>query len=140
MRKEKDVSASNRAARSGSTDVDLFLDALDHPLKLEIQALRRIILGVDPAIAESIKWNAPSFATREHFATFQLRAQDCIRIVLHLGARTRDAPARLAVDDPTSMLSWASGNRALVAFSTMSEVTSRQKAFEYILHQWIAYV
>ncbi|HEU5088895.1 MAG TPA: DUF1801 domain-containing protein [Roseiflexaceae bacterium] len=134
------MSASNRATRSASTDVDQFLDALDHPLKPEMQALRRIILGVDPAIAESIKWNAPSFATREHFATFQLRAQDCIRIVLHLGARTRDAPARLVIDDPAGMLSWASGNRALVAFSAMSEVTSRQKAFEHILRQWISYV
>ena len=65
--------------------VEAFLAALDHPFKQEVLALRQIILGADPGIAEGIKWNAPSFRTSEWFATFQLRARDCVQVILHLG-------------------------------------------------------
>jgi len=50
--------------RTDSTDaVDEFMKTLEHPFKSEIEMLRRAILAVDPAVAEGIKWNSPSFRT-----------------------------------------------------------------------------
>ena len=49
--------------------VDDFMRALKHPLKKEIEAVRRIILSVSPDIQKGIKWNAPSFRTTDYFAT-----------------------------------------------------------------------
>lgn len=36
------------------------MNALDHPRKPEIAALRALIRGLDPALNEGVKWNAPS--------------------------------------------------------------------------------
>ncbi len=52
-------------------NVQGFLDKLDHPRKPEMIRLREVLLAIDPAIGEKIKWNAPSFRTREHFATMR---------------------------------------------------------------------
>ncbi|MEP6763256.1 MAG: DUF1801 domain-containing protein [Gemmatimonadaceae bacterium] len=75
-------------------DVEMFLRDLDHPQKPAILLLRKIILSADKEISESIKWNAPSFATTEYFATFNLRAKQRVQIVMHLGARKRRRRAR----------------------------------------------
>jgi hypothetical protein len=64
---------------------------------------------------EDIKWNARSFRTSEHFATFHLRAQG--------GAKARDsAVSGIAVDDPESMLEWLAKDRAAVTFRDPNDV------------------
>jgi hypothetical protein len=126
---------------SGSTDVDAFLAALDHPHKDEILAIRRIILDADPAIAEGIKWNAPSFRTSEWFATFHLRAKEGVQVILHLGAKKREnANPRAAVADPESMLEWLADDRASITFRDMHEVNSRGPAFAALVREWIGEV
>ena len=64
--------------------VDEFLDKLDHPFKLEVQAIREIIKGVNTTITEQIKWNAPSFSYKgEYLVTFNLRATRHVHLVFH---------------------------------------------------------
>ncbi|HEX6368911.1 MAG TPA: DUF1801 domain-containing protein [Longimicrobium sp.] len=129
-----------RAAAAGE-DVEAFLDALDHPHKPEIRALRRIILGADAGIAEGIKWNAPSFRTSEWFATFHLRARDGVRIILHFGAKVRDrAGARAAIADPESILTWLADDRASATFRDLREVEAKQPAFAAVVREWIRHV
>jgi hypothetical protein len=126
---------------SGSSDVDAFLAALDHPHKPEILALRRIILDADPAIAEGIKWNAPSFRTSEWFATFHLRAKDGLRVILHLGAKKReDANPRASVADPESLLEWLANDRASIRFRDVHEVNARAAALAELVREWIGEV
>jgi hypothetical protein len=43
-----------------------------HPSCDAINRARQIIRDVVPSAVESVKWNAPSFSTGEHFATFFL--------------------------------------------------------------------
>lgn len=127
--------------KNTAATVETFLAALQHPLKPEIEALRRIILGCDPTIGEGIKWNAPSFCTSEHFATFHLRAPDKVQIILHLGAKKR-APAQLntTIADPDAMLTWLGQDRATVEFSTMAEITAKRAALTDIIRQWLQHV
>jgi len=73
--KDSSPKPTKRSA-SAPENVEAFLASLDHPFKPEILALRQVILGADPSIAEGIKWNAPSFRTSEYFATMHLRAKD----------------------------------------------------------------
>ncbi|MEW5930170.1 MAG: DUF1801 domain-containing protein [Gemmatimonadota bacterium] len=120
-------------------DVESFLAALDHPRKPEILALRRVILGADPAIAEGIKWNAPSFRTSEWFATFHLRAKDGVQVILHLGAKKRDAPAP-ATADPESLLERLGADRASVKFRGLADVEARGPAFAAVVREWIQHV
>ena len=124
-----------------SPSVDDFMATLDHPLKREVQALREIVLGAAPGAAEGVKWNAPSFSTTEHFATFNLRPRDRVQLVLHRGAKVRDGDgARLPVDDPSGLLDWRSGDRALVEFRDMAEVDAGRAALTDLVRQWVEHV
>jgi len=64
--------------------VSEFMEKLDHPFKVEVQALRDIIKSVHKDIIEEIKWNAPSFSYHEEYlVTFNLREKKRIHLVFH---------------------------------------------------------
>lgn len=123
-------------------DVDALLAALDHPHLAEIRALRRIVLGADPRIAEGVKWNAPSFRTSEWFATFHLRARDGVQVILHFGAKARaDVRAGgVAIADPGALLEWLATDRASVRFRDLADVEEKRPAFEAVVRGWIEHV
>ena len=132
-------SARPKSSSAVPASVEAFLAALDHPHKPEILALRRIILDVDPGIREGIKWNAPSFSTSEHFATFHLRAKDGMQIILHLGAKVRaSATTGVVIADPSALLEWLARDRAAVKFRDLRDIEARGAAFSAVLRQWIA--
>lgn len=63
--------------------VDAYMASLDHPMKAQVQALRKAILAVDSRITEQVKWNAPSFRTeRDYIVTFNL-SDPTLRLVFH---------------------------------------------------------
>jgi hypothetical protein len=69
----KSKQPSHTTAADTTSAVDEFMRTLDHPFKKAIEAIRSSMLAADRAIAEGIKWNAPSFRTSEYFATTNLR-------------------------------------------------------------------
>lgn len=129
---------AGRARGRAADDVDAFMERLEHPRKAEIALLRAIILGADPRIREGVKWNAPSFALDDHFATFKLRPPETVQLVLHTGAKARAAPAAMAIDGPLGLLTWAAPDRCLARFTGLDDVRAKREAFVAILRQWIA--
>lgn len=124
-----------------SQAVDAFLENLDHPGMAELQAIRSAILGADPAIAEGVKWNAPSFRTTEYFATTSLREKAGIGIILHLGAKVRDLdPEGLRIEDPEGLLRWLAKDRARVVFKDLGDFKAKRAAFVDLIRQWVAHV
>jgi hypothetical protein len=122
-------------------EVDVFFAKLRHPHADAFKALRTIILGADPRIAEGIKWSVPSFRTSEYFATFHLRTQRGVGVILHFGAKKRlDLTARTAIKDPTTMLAWLADDRAVVAFADLKDVQAKSQAFASLIRQWIGHV
>ncbi|HVK07270.1 MAG TPA: DUF1801 domain-containing protein [Gemmataceae bacterium] len=120
--------------------VDAFLKDLDHPLKAEIEAVRRTILGADPAIREGIKWNAPSFRTTEWFATLNLR-QDRVWLILHLGAKKKAAATTpVEIADPAGLLEWLASDRAVVKFADANDVRAKRTALANFVKAWIKVV
>ena len=108
--------ASNADRQPGAgpngLEVDRFLADLEHPCKNVIEALRRLILSVDPAIGEAIQWNAPSFHTTQHFATMHLRAKQGIALILHFGAKKNDiSTTGVAIRSPGSAEMAGQGSR-----------------------------
>lgn len=130
---------STASPRDGEA-VEALLERLDHPLKPAVLALRQIVRAADPRIGEEVKWNAPSFFTAEHFATFNLRAKDRVQLVLHRGAKPREAAERLAVADPAGLLSWKSNDRAVAEFRDLADVEARRDALTAIVRSWIEHV
>lgn len=124
-----------------SAAVDEFISRLDHPFKAEIQTIRSTILGVDRAIAEGIKWNAPSFRTQEYFATTNLREKAGVGVILHLGAKARElGPDGVSISDPEQLLRWLARDRAMIVFRDMQDFVAKKIAFERVVQQWITHV
>lgn len=128
-----------RKVAAKELDVARFLEALEHPMKAEIEDLRKLILAADRSIQEGIKWNAPSFRTTEYFATFHLRPRDRVTLILHLGAAVRKEPG-IAIDDPGELLEWLGKDRARVTFHDRAEIRAKRKALQSLLRRWIAHV
>lgn len=94
-----------------------------------------------PDVREGVKWNAPSFATTDHFATFHLRARAGVQVVLHLGAKPRqDAGLRNGVADPAGLLEWRGPDRATVSFRDLADVDGKAAAFAEVIRQWVTFV
>ena len=112
---------------------------LVHPHKEAIQALRRIVLGIDSSILEGVKWNAPSFRTHEYFATTHLRAKNGIGLVLHLGAKARGDQA-IRIDDADRMLAWLADDRAMLSFGGVEDLRAKAGALRDLVRQWLRFV
>lgn len=131
---------TGRCIVAKAQDVESYMETLEYPLIDGVEALREIIPAIDSRIVESIKWNAPSYAIGDHFATLNLHRQDSIQVVLHGGAKPRADLGSLRIDDPSGMLSWAAPDRANVEFASVEDISARRLEFEAILRQWIAQV
>lgn len=114
-----------------------FLADLDHPHKAGIEALRSMILGLDEHIVEAVKWNAPSFALKEHFATFKLYPPKCIQLVLHTGAKAKSNTKTFDVEDPDHLLKWPATDRCVLSLASSEALEARRASVQKILEQWI---
>jgi hypothetical protein len=122
--------------RKKVTDVETYMRAVEQPRKNEMQALRRIILGVNPKITEEIKWNAPSFALDEHFVTFNAWAKDCVQLIFHHGPKKSTSTGH-PIEDPDGQLEWLAAGRASMQFCGMKDVRAKKAALQSIVRQWI---
>ena len=128
-------------AKSAQTDVAAYLRGVEHPLKKEIEATRRIILAVSPVISEGIKWNVPSFRTeKEWFATFNVRAKDSVQLIFHLGAKRRPDLKAFKLADPNGFMKWLGKDRAMVTLGAGRDIPANRKALEAFVRAWIKYV
>ena len=125
----------------GDEDVTAYMATLQHPLKAEITSVLALIRNADPAIVAGIKWNAPSFRLTEWFATLNVRSQDAVQIILHLGAKSRDdVTVREAIADPQNLMRWLGKDRALVSFRDAAAIKAGGAAFQTLLRQWITHL
>ena len=142
---KKSVAEKPKAARPKAPsrplpdDASAFLAALDHPLKADIAAVRKLILGADPAITDGVKWNSLSFRHTDWFATVNLRSKDVIQLVMHTGAKAKDNP-KLKIPDENSLLVWLAKDRALATLGAGKTLKANAKAFEAIVKAWVKYV
>jgi hypothetical protein len=67
-------------------EVTAFLDALEHPLKDAILAVRSTILEADDRMAESIKWKSPTFVYKGNLASIDPKAKKHVTVLFHSGA------------------------------------------------------
>jgi hypothetical protein len=139
--KPKKAAAKQAVAKPSAKrdDVDALVRDLDHPLKADINAVRKIVLGADPSISEGIKWNSVSFRRSDWFATVNLRSKDVIQLVFHTGAKVKDNP-QLKISDPSGLILWLAKDRCLVTLGAGKTLKSNAKAFEAIVKAWLKYV
>ncbi len=145
----KKSGAAGAGSEAGGSQTDPavveFLRELDHPMKKEIEAVRKIILGASPEIREGIKWNSPSFRTTEYFATLNLRGRGGkaaqLWLILHTGAKgSAKAKDGMTVADPKGILEWLGKDRAVVKFEDAGDVRAKKGALEGVIREWVRWV
>ncbi len=115
---------------SGTDAVNEYMRALDHPLKAEIEAVRAIIMGANPKVAERVKWNAPSFYYRDDIAAFHVRPTDYVHVVFvfHRGKM---------IDDGLGVLEGDYKDRRMAKFRDMREIEAKRDALVRIINTWV---
>ncbi|MFY7908251.1 MAG: DUF1801 domain-containing protein [Emticicia sp.] len=104
--------------------VTAYMEALEHPLKAEIEALRVIIKETDARILERIKWNAPSYYCKEDFLTFNHRMQDKVHLIFHNDAIPKVSSAILEGDYK---------DRRMVYFKDMTDVLAKKTELQRVI-------
>ncbi|MBB3129672.1 hypothetical protein FHS19_004347 [Paenibacillus rhizosphaerae] len=125
--------------KPSSQHVEDFLTQLDHPLKLEIEEVRKIILNTDEGLSEHIKWNAPSFLFQnDDRLTFNLHGKGFFRLVLHCGAKSKDpVDLRPHFEHAKELLEWSAPDRATIRFTGMEDVESKREVLQAVIRRWL---
>lgn len=114
------------------------LDAHKHPLRKELDALRTIILNVDPSILEGVKWNTASYRITDWFAT--LNGPKHVKepmMILHAGAKAKGIVVKDCIPDPEGLIKWLGNDRAHIVFKDLTDITAKEQALRTILRSWI---
>lgn len=106
--------------------VALYMDAIDHPLKKETEALRKIIKNANPKLGERIKWNAPSYYYLEDIVTFGPVRTGKVLLVFH---------HPFVVKVKSKLLEGDYKDRRLVYLDSMSAVKASKKELERIINE-----
>ena len=128
----------SRPGKDDASSVDDYLAALQHPHKRGVQALRKVIRSLDTRILEEVKWNAPSFRLKDHFATFCLHPVPMFQLVLHTGAKSKGSPKQFRLDDPNGLVKWAAKDRCTMSFESDADALAKRDAVTRIIKDWIA--
>ena len=117
-------------ADKGTEQVDAYLLALEHPLKDQIEAVRKIIREASPKLAERVKWNSPSFYYQKDIVAIHCRENKFVHLVFVF-------PVGLPADS-RGILEGDYKDRRMAYFHSMEEILEKKEALTQVIHDWIA--
>lgn len=130
--------ARNPRSNSSASNVGAFLDELKHPLRKEIDELRRIILQAGQGLEENIKWNGPNFTHQgEDRITMRVHPPTQLQLIFHRGAAVKEQPGTTLIEDSSGLLSWRGNDRAIATFRSGEEIAKRKTTLVRVVHAWI---
>lgn len=119
-------------------EVTNFLDPLNHPLRNEIEQLRKIILSAKSGIEENIKWNGPNYTFNgEDRITMKIQPPKNVQLIFHRGAKVLEMPKERLLKEDFGILNWKTNDRAIVTFINMEEIVSNKESLNRIVNKWI---
>lgn len=121
--------------------VEEFLNDLDRNKRAQVDALRSLILSVEPKLEERIKWNAPSYVLDgEDRITFNLmNKQGVVKLVLHMGAtRKEDKKGAPIMQDDSGLIKWSSDIRGMITITSVEDVTTNTSALKKTIKDWLS--
>ncbi len=118
-----------------------FFGDLDDKKRRQVNAFREIVLQTEPRLTEHLKWNAPSYVLDgEDRITFNLmNKQDLVKVVLHMGARRKEAKGATPVmNDESGLIEWNSDIRGTITFAKDEDVHAKSAVLKKIVKNWLA--
>ena len=123
---------------SSESDVDRYLDDLQHPLKAGVVRLRAAILASNADITEHVKWNAPSFCyAGTDRVTFRLHPGARLQLIFHRGAAGRDDTEGFVFDDPSGLMTWLARDRAVIDLPSLDAVAEHEHLVVSLVNRWV---
>ncbi|KOP80082.1 hypothetical protein AN957_23400 [Cytobacillus solani] len=115
------------------------MNNLVHPLKEEIEEVRKIILSTDDKITEHIKWNDPSFCYEgEDRITFNLNGKGFIRLIFHCGAKVKERKTNEPlISDPSGVLEWIAADRVMMKFTDKNDIKAKEEKLKEVITMWL---
>ncbi|MBV7338154.1 DUF1801 domain-containing protein [Chloroflexi bacterium TSY] len=108
--------------------VDDFLEKLEHPLKPELEAVRRIILEASPRMTEDIKWGGPTFSYKKNMATLNVRTKKFVNLFFQEGA---------SIQDETGLLEGDAEHVRVARFHHMDDIQQKRDDLIAVVHQFV---
>ena len=119
-------------------EVSKFLEELNHPLRIEIDFLRNLILDSNVQIVENIKWNGPNYTVQnQDRITMKIHPPKQIQLIFHRGAKKLEQPKEKLINDESNLLIWKENDRAFISFKNVKDIESKKAQIQIIINQWI---
>jgi len=121
--------------------VQEFIDDLDGQKRLQVETLRKLILGTEPELGEHIKWNAPSYVYQgiDRITFNILNKEGVVKLVFHMGGvRKENSKAVPVIKDDTGLISWMSDIRGVLSFQDIDDINAQSEQLGQIAKQWLA--
>ena len=108
-------------------EVDAWMAKYENPRKQLVQAVREIVPGADKRIAETIKWQSPTFAYKGNFASFNPKSKQHASLMFHTGASIKG-------DFPS--LEGGEAVARYMRFANMDDVNAKAEELRRIVVAW----
>jgi hypothetical protein len=123
---------------SFNKDVTEFLNSLNHPLRNEIEYMRKIILNAGIGLTENIKWNGPNYSfNREDRVTMRIQPPKQIQLILHRGSKVIEQPTDKLIEDEYNLLVWRENDRAIATFKSLADMEINEARITELIKRWI---
>lgn len=121
-----------------SAELTGFLDAQNHPLRMEIEQLRFLILSAETGLTESIKWNGPSYSfAGEDRISMRINPPKQLQLIFHRGAKVKPQPKEKLIQDDFKLLVWKENDRAVATLKNREELENNADNLKAIIKAWI---
>jgi hypothetical protein len=110
-----------------ASEVDAWMANYENPMKPLVEAVRQIVLSADKRMAETIKWQSPTFTYKGNLASFNPRSKQHASLMFHTGASIKG-------DFPS--LEGGEAVARYMRFATMDEVAAKAPELERVVKAW----
>lgn len=100
----------------------------DRPKDL-VLAVRQVVLHADSRVAETIKWQAPTFMYRGNIASFYPKATKHVSLMFHTGA---------SLPDPSGLLEGDGATSRVAKFTDRDDLEAKTEALHDLVRAWIS--
>ncbi|HTE25570.1 DUF1801 domain-containing protein [Flavitalea sp.] len=132
MAKSKDINTPEQ--------VTAFIKKLEPGLAEVVQAVREVILSVDPSIGEQIKWNSPSFFYTGEMKAFDPKdyKSDLVVVNVHRGNALLVFPTGAIIKDKSGVLEgdYKDGRR-VVNIKDIKDLADKKKSLQLVIREWL---
>jgi hypothetical protein len=120
--------------------IDAFISTIAPDLSELVNAIRAIILNIDPVIGEQIKWNSPSFLYTGRMKPFDAKTYKRDMAVMHLNKGNVMLVFPNGADLP-NIAGILEGNytdgRRMITINDLDELNKKKRTLEELVQAWL---